>query len=539
IRSHRYNYYARQISPNGFVVGIKSKQEKYNKLLDLKLEINKPNHHITELYADWFKKTFNLNLTEEETLPKIDIPAKWLQEIIKGWYLVVKPDLPKGDSSPWYASFWDFLRIYLHHHFENQYCLSAENSLDLHTGSTTIPNQVIVISPSGGGSAKNLPFQTSLFIYADPKNIPEERVSLQGLQVMSLSYALCKVSSSYFQKNPQEAEIALRLIRNASELSQILLKYNFKTAAARILGAYQFLGNNQMKEELQHDLSLAGWKIKEENPFTQAMPLISSTRIKSPYVARIFSLWKEQRERIIPYFPPPSKLPKNKKTYLTQLEDIYGKDAYNSLSIEGYQVDETLIERVRNNRWNPDENPQDREERNALAARGYYEAFEEVKKSINLVFQGNNSGDVAEKDLKKWFQKLFAPMVRAGIIRPEDLLGYRKAQVFIRNSRYVPLPREALPDAMETLFECLKNEPHPAVRAVLGHYIFGFVHPYMDGNGRIGRFLMNTMFVSGGYPWTIVQVKNRKKYLNSLEQIVTEQNMEPFASYISEEMQNP
>ena len=51
---------------------------------------------------------------------------------------------------------------------------------------------------------------------------------------------------------------------------------------------------------------------------------------------------------------------------------------------------------------------------------------------------------------------------------------------------------------METLFECLKNETHPAVRAVLGHYVFVYIHPYMDGNGRLGRFLMNTMFVSGG-----------------------------------------
>jgi len=37
---------------------------------------------------------------------------------------------------------------------------------------------------------------------------------------------------------------------------------------------------------------------------------------------------------------------------------------------------------------------------------------------------------------------------------------------------------------------------------VLGHFIFVYIHPYMDGNGRVGRFLMNAMMASGGYLWT-------------------------------------
>ena len=63
---------------------------------------------------------------------------------------------------------------------------------------------------------------------------------------------------------------------------------------------------------------------------------------------------------------------------------------------------------------------------------------------------------------------------------------------------HAPLPREALADSMEMLFNLLANEPEPAVRAVLGHHLFVFIHPYFDGNGRIGRFLMNAMLASGG-----------------------------------------
>jgi len=51
------------------------------------------------------------------------------------------------------------------------------------------------------------------------------------------------------------------------------------------------------------------------------------------------------------------------------------------------------------------------------------------------------------------------------------------------------------------------------VRIVLGHFFFVYIHLYMDGNGRIGRFLMNAMMAAGGYPWTIIPVETRDEYM--------------------------
>ena len=38
---------------------------------------------------------------------------RWLQEVIRGWYMLVRPDVAAGNSSAWYANFWDFVRVYL------------------------------------------------------------------------------------------------------------------------------------------------------------------------------------------------------------------------------------------------------------------------------------------------------------------------------------------------------------------------------------------------------------------------------------------
>ncbi len=85
---------------------------------------------------------------------------------------------------------------------------------------------------------------------------------------------------------------------------------------------------------------------------------------------------------------------------------------------------------------------------------------------------------------------------------------------------------------MPTLFELLEQEPEASVRAVLGHFIFVFIHPYMDGSGRIGRFLMNAMLSSGGYPWTVIPVEERKRYMEALESASVDGNIVPFAQFI-------
>jgi Fic family protein len=240
------------------------------------------------------------------------------------------------------------------------------------------------------------------------------------------------------------------------------------------------------------------------------------------------------RNTILEHFPAPPTKKISNKLYLKNVKDIYVTDAYHSLSIEGYRVSPELIQRVQDGKWNPDEIESDKTHKDALAARGYWQAFQAVEKSLQKVLDNMNSGKVAASDHRIWYREMFSPNITAGLLKPADLAGYRNSQVYIRHSKHVPPNYTAARDLMPAFFELLENESESAVRIVLGHFFFVYIHPYMDGNGRLGRFLMNVMLASGNYPWVVVPYEKRKKYMAALEAASTQQNIKPFRDFIAD-----
>ena len=64
-------------------------------------------------------------------------------------------------------------------------------------------------------------------------------------------------------------------------------------------------------------------------------------------------------------------------------------------------------------------------------------------------------------------------------------------------------------------------------------FFFVFIHPYMDGNGRMGRFILNVMFASGGYNWTVIPVERRQEYMKALEKASVEGDISDFTKVIA------
>ncbi len=459
------------------------------------------------------------------------VKAGFLIEIKKGWLLLADPAKNTGDSTLWYSNYWNFLSLFLEERFGTAYCLSAEASLMLYTGTTTIPQQLTIITEKASGQHVQLPFHSSLFLYQDVKNLPVERNVKEGLQVMTLPEAICRSSKNYFTEYPVEAVVALSLIQDASQLLHYLLKRGQSTTAGYLIGAYRHMGREDIAKRILDGMVAAGHKITSENPFLR--PVMGFPfHVQSPYAARLQALWSRYRVPVAESFPEAPGLPQNAESYLSAVEESYRDDAYNSLSIEGYEVTPELIDRIRKGLWSPGQESQDIQQKDALAAKGYRLAFESVRSSLSRVLHGENAGLVLRDDLAHWYQALFAPSVQAGLLQDYHLAGYRSNQVYIRNSRHIPFPQTALLDSMEMFFELLEKEEHPASRAILGHFFFVHIHPYSDGNGRIGRFLMNVMMASGGYPWTIIPVARRSEYMHALEQASCENNIVDFIAFI-------
>ena len=470
-----------------------------------------------------------LKRTERERL----LRNGFLQLVMKGWYIPARPEeVADGETTTWYASFWEFCTAYLDHRFKNQWSLSADQSVLLHSGNRTVPSQLLVRSPKASNNVTELMHRTSILELKSSIPHPANLERIDGLSVMQLPHALVYSGPRLFSSHPADARAALALIRDASELLPVLLDGGHSTVAGRLAGALRNIGRTRIAEDILKAMRTAGYTVTETNPFDDNLKISLAARERSPCINRIHTCWEAMREDIIKTFPEPPGIPKGKKSYLKQVDEIYVNDAYHSLSIEGYRVSMELIEQVRGGNWNPDQLEADKAQRDALAARSYWLAFNEVKKSVGKVLTRQNAGDVADRDHGDWFRQLFGASVEAGILNAAELAGYRNDQVYIRNSMHVPLKKEAILDCMPALFDHLREEEHPAVRTVLGHWIFVYIHPYMDGNGRMGRFLMNVMLASGGYPWTVIPVERRQDYMDALESASVKGMIKPFAEFL-------
>lgn len=457
----------------------------------------------------------------------------FLREVLKGWYISVPQDERPGDSTSWYVSFWHFCARYLEDRYGDDYCLSAEQSMILHGGNSAVPRQLIIRSSIGNNLPTELIFGTSIFVMKSPLPKKVEIEDWQGIQIVSLTSSIIHCTPSIFSTQSTDVRTALLMIKDASELLGNLLDGGHSKIAGRIAGAYRNIGLNQIADNILKTMRLAGYDVRETDPFADPTSIEIDYREKSPYVNRIKLMWHNMRNVILEVFPEAPGIPDDKNAFLKKIEELYITDAYHSLSIERYKVTPELIDRVRSGGWDPEGDDEDRTQRDAMAARGYWQAFQAVKESILKILDGKNAGKVVRREHDDWYRALFGSSIIAGFLKPSDLAGYRNNQVYIGQSKHIPINANAVLDVMPALFELLETEDHPGVRAVLGHFIFVYTHPYMDGNGRMGRFLMNAMLISGGYPWTVIPVEERTTYMNALESASVEQDIKPFAEFIS------
>ncbi|MDI9261041.1 Fic family protein [Alicyclobacillus sendaiensis] len=120
-------------------------------------------------------------------------------------------------------------------------------------------------------------------------------------------------------------------------------------------------------------------------------------------------------------------------------------------------------------------------------------------------------------------------MLMNGILK-EEAGFYRRVPVFIQGASHVPQNWRKVPHEMEKFEAWVKEaetNTHPVVLAAQAHIRLAQIHPFIDGNGRTCRLLVNYILMTHGYPPALYQVEKRAEYLKALEE-ADHGNEEPF-----------
>ena len=458
----------------------------------------------------------------------------YLADITRDWKLIVRPSRP-GDTTPWMSSFWSFSAQYLNERFGDRWSLSPVHSLLFFVEANDVPIQLLVYAEKANNSKLDLPFNTSFFFR--PIVTPYERCVIKNnIRMFSLEDTLLNLSLADIKNNEVASAIALRKASVDKIMESALALPRSAAAVGRLIGAYQHFGMpNEAKilEDFSLRQSLASRPI---NPFSPEVTDLPIDKSEPAFCSRLRVMWQKMRSEVEACAPPIHML--DRTQLVQQIQDAYEQDAYHSLSIEGYRVSEELIQRVRDGSWDP-ASDQDKDNINALAARGYYQAFERVKQDILTVVDGKQTTtDMLVSGYRSWKEELFMPNVNAGLMDQSRSFGFRKTSVFISKSRHTPPSYDLVLDAMGVFEDLVKNEPNPFVTAVLGHFFLGYIHPFFDGNGRTARLFMNAALVSNGYPWCTIKHDRRSEYMEVLEKASVDGDISGFAQFIASHIQS-
>jgi Fic family protein len=145
-----------------------------------------------------------------------------------------------------------------------------------------------------------------------------------------------------------------------------------------------------------------------------------------------------------------------------------------------------------------------------------------------------------EKKISKEFILNLHNLVVKETLKPEliNQIGkYRTLQVYIRGTEWLPPKPEKVPKEMASLLSWYtknKNKVHPLILSAYFHSAFETIHPFIDGNGRVGRLLMNFILHQKEYPMINIPTKRKHEYYNALESSQLKRDLRPLVKFLVE-----
>jgi len=201
--------------------------------------------------------------------------------------------------------------------------------------------------------------------------------------------------------------------------------------------------------------------------------------------------------------------------------------AYNTNAIEGSEVEKKEVKEIlEENKW-----PRDIKKEDISETYGVAEAVDFIKSTKN---------HISIELIKKLHEIVFKNSKSfAGKLRP---LG---VEVVIRDGLGNIIHRGAPSNQVISLLKDLiewynkhKKKYHPILLAAVVHNQFENIHPFRDGNGRVGRLLLNNILIKHNYPPVNISLTNRREYYSTLEEYQNKGNIRPTLDLIIKEYKN-
>ncbi|MCA1032874.1 Fic family protein [Bacillus timonensis] len=119
---------------------------------------------------------------------------------------------------------------------------------------------------------------------------------------------------------------------------------------------------------------------------------------------------------------------------------------------------------------------------------------------------------------------------------------YRDQQVFISGAKHIPPAPFLIKEKMEQLLhwynQAVTKKLHPVARGAMLHALFVGVHPFIDGNGRTSRLLLNLELMKDGFPPIVIKMGNRLAYYEALDKAHTQEEYDDFIKLITIEVED-